>query len=410
MGGLADFGRAAGGFSEGFNRSLDQQQQRRYNDQRMSLADLDMKRQQRRAEQEDADYKAEQEANQAGIAALEARRQQHEAEAAAGGLAGAQPGAAPTPWQPKPTDLLAAEQAAYDKLYKSGRYNAFNKRYAQAEAMRGQLRAKTGQNVLATLQTGGDITGALREHDSLMDDGTELLEAMPIKSKDGQPAYRLRRKNRLTGEALPESDVTAEQLGQMVTTSMADPKAVATYNFQAYKQAAKDKAAEERAISNKAADHQRALEVAGVYAGSREKVAQTSAQSRITVSQLRGAGGGRGLSGGTGNNVARVMNNDDGTRTIIFRNGDNKLLTDDNGKPLRGIEAEKLVNSVAGQVSKTIEGSLASPEANRARAQKMLPQAPSGPPAGMPAGSKQIGTSGGKPVYESPDGKRFIVE
>lgn len=27
---------------------------------------------------------------------------------------------------------------------------------------------------------------------------------------------------------------------------------------------------------------------------------------------------------------------------------------------------------------------------------------------GMPAGAKQIGTSGGKPVYETPDGKRFI--
>lgn len=29
-------------------------------------------------------------------------------------------------------------------------------------------------------------------------------------------------------------------------------------------------------------------------------------------------------------------------------------------------------------------------------------------PAALPAGSKQVGTSGGKPVYETPDGKRFI--
>lgn len=29
-------------------------------------------------------------------------------------------------------------------------------------------------------------------------------------------------------------------------------------------------------------------------------------------------------------------------------------------------------------------------------------------PAALPAGAKQIGTSGGKPVYETPDGKRFI--
>jgi hypothetical protein len=31
-------------------------------------------------------------------------------------------------------------------------------------------------------------------------------------------------------------------------------------------------------------------------------------------------------------------------------------------------------------------------------------------PKGIPPGSKQVGTSGGKPVYESPDGKRYIVE
>jgi len=31
-------------------------------------------------------------------------------------------------------------------------------------------------------------------------------------------------------------------------------------------------------------------------------------------------------------------------------------------------------------------------------------------PKGVPPGSKQVGTSGGKPVYQSPDGKRFKVE
>lgn len=33
-----------------------------------------------------------------------------------------------------------------------------------------------------------------------------------------------------------------------------------------------------------------------------------------------------------------------------------------------------------------------------------------GLPEGLPPGSKQIGTSGGKPVYEAPDGRKFIVE
>lgn len=36
--------------------------------------------------------------------------------------------------------------------------------------------------------------------------------------------------------------------------------------------------------------------------------------------------------------------------------------------------------------------------------------APAALPAGLPEGSKQIGTANGKPVYESPDGKRFTVK
>lgn len=36
--------------------------------------------------------------------------------------------------------------------------------------------------------------------------------------------------------------------------------------------------------------------------------------------------------------------------------------------------------------------------------------APAALPAGLPPGSKQVGTSQGKPVYETPDGKRFTVK
>lgn len=36
--------------------------------------------------------------------------------------------------------------------------------------------------------------------------------------------------------------------------------------------------------------------------------------------------------------------------------------------------------------------------------------APAALPAGLPEGSKQVGTANGKPVYESPDGKRFTVK
>jgi hypothetical protein len=31
-------------------------------------------------------------------------------------------------------------------------------------------------------------------------------------------------------------------------------------------------------------------------------------------------------------------------------------------------------------------------------------------PPELPKGSKQVGTSGGKPVYEAPNGKRYVVQ
>lgn len=51
-------------------------------------------------------------------------------------------------------------------------------------------------------------------------------------------------------------------------------------------------------------------------------------------------------------------------------------------------------------------------EARRAMALARVDAAPAGGslPAGVPPGSKQIGTSDGKPVYEAPDGKRYRVK
>jgi hypothetical protein len=42
-------------------------------------------------------------------------------------------------------------------------------------------------------------------------------------------------------------------------------------------------------------------------------------------------------------------------------------------------------------------------------AEPTKPEQPKALPA-LPKGAKQIGTSGGKPVYETPDGKRFIAK
>jgi hypothetical protein len=51
------------------------------------------------------------------------------------------------------------------------------------------------------------------------------------------------------------------------------------------------------------------------------------------------------------------------------------------------------------------EGNAPAPTPNPAAAPK---PAASAAPAGLPQGARQIGTSGGKPVFETPDGKRFV--
>lgn len=51
-----------------------------------------------------------------------------------------------------------------------------------------------------------------------------------------------------------------------------------------------------------------------------------------------------------------------------------------------------------------------SPKPGAAPASPAASAPPSGLPPGLPAGSVQIGTSGGKPVYQTPDGKKFTTQ
>lgn len=77
--------------------------------------------------------------------------------------------------------------------------------------------------------------------------------------------------------------------------------------------------------------------------------------------------------------------------------------------------AQSVVNSINQEATGRIEDARSAVEFYRSEA-GMPPLTQSSPagggniPKGVPQGSKQVGTSGGKPVYESPDGKRYIVE
>jgi hypothetical protein len=113
----------------------------------------------------------------------------------------------------------------------------------------------------------------------------------------------------------------------------------------------------------------------------------------------------------------------------IYRDGTTKRLTDPDGKPVTSQSFEQRVDRTANALVKDGEAKYRKmpPEELRAHVRRTLmsqdtapaatpPAAPAAippkpgasAPKGLPAGARQIGTSGGKPVYELPDGKRII--
>lgn len=117
----------------------------------------------------------------------------------------------------------------------------------------------------------------------------------------------------------------------------------------------------------------------------------------------------------------------------IYRDGSTKRLTDPDGNPVTSQTFESRVDRTANALVKDGDSKYRkmAPEELRAQVRRTLmnqdappkPATPSTSPSAspaaapkpaasavpsLPAGAKQIGTSGGKPVYETPDGKRFI--
>jgi hypothetical protein len=80
--------------------------------------------------------------------------------------------------------------------------------------------------------------------------------------------------------------------------------------------------------------------------------------------------------------------------------------------PKEGDDAVRVFDAAVKRVQGDLTGNVTTEQAVR-EAQEALRMARGGQqqlPKGVPPGSKQVGTSGGKPVYQAPDGKRYKVE
>jgi hypothetical protein len=110
----------------------------------------------------------------------------------------------------------------------------------------------------------------------------------------------------------------------------------------------------------------------GMLAGKKIQIEGTITAAQIRAANKGGSGGGRSGGGASGVQSKQVL--DDGRVMLIMRDGSNRIMTDDTGNPVRGIDAERLLASVTRDVSKTLDGSLASYGTNRQTAGGMLPK------------------------------------
>lgn len=140
--------------------------------------------------------------------------------------------------------------------------------------------------------------------------------------------------------------------------------------------------------------------------------ADADLKDRTDPNRPRGNGG----AGKAPNNSVQSKDVDEeGYVITIMRDGSAKRLMID-GKPVKRDNFEKRVDSMAKELAKSPDYFGKSPAEIREAARGALMSAPAPAPAptaapridALPAGAKQVGTSKGRPVYETPDGKRYI--
>lgn len=368
--------------------------------QRLSLGDADAQwqqqargRQQQQWKREDDTRALDEEAQSAGMKAIEEDRLSYDNAPAPLGLDG-KPGEK-SPYTPSKKAILRAAQAQQDVYFRKGRADMGIAMDAKLEPLRASIKGEAANGVMNAMRTGRDITPALREFDALNNDGFDIDGTVEtVKQPDGTTAYKVKRKNRFTGKT-QEQVVSQRQLVEAMASNIGKPEDAAKFNQQLLLESLK---AEGRKDLQEDKDEAALERVKARVSGT------------ITAAQIRKGASGGGGSGDAGLRVQSKTVLADGRIALTMRDGSTKIATDDNGKPLTAIAFEQLVGREADAVGKTLEGGMKPRAAQRQEAAGNLPKPPAGLPKGLPAGSKQIGTSKGKPVYETPDGKRFIAE
>lgn len=402
--GIASLGSFAGGLTTGINNGLaiagmaeDRAFQREQRDRARKLQ-----------QRQDSELSALDEANAQGAAVL--KRYQEEWEKSRPVTLGG----TTEDFRPTPQMILEAGRARTDALLrKMGPTEAWAKAWSADEAMRGMVRQQAAQRVKQSLMTGADPTNAVREFFETLDDGTKVTNVTLGKGPDGKPIVQVQRSNRYSGEAVQPLELPAEQLAHDLDMMAANPNDIAKKSLEmtleAYKHSAKLKqieaeGAERRKTEEKKGEVEKGLEEAKQK--NRLSLESVRGENARDVAKIKASGN---RSNERSQKIAALAQErtslDSDIRTLTSQLRDARP-ADRVTIQARLDEARRLAADVRRRLAELTDGGGDAP--SRAPA----PAAPrqQGLPPGLPPGSRQIGTSGGKPVYQTPDGKRFIEE
>jgi len=394
--GLAALGSLADGIAQGMvlgrdlkARDMALEQQKRQMDEQAALA-ADMKDADQAARELALKYRAEHDQQYKGLGAYMTRG------GSDGSLADAQQDAVSQPvpeFKATPQQMLKVAQARTARLFEKGRTDQAFKYWMQDEGLRRELRGQAGQDAMAALSSGGDATKALSSFYDLFDNGHDITSAVPQKSLDGGSGYLITRRGPDGKEV--SAFMTPDEIGAEINKRVTNWQDAAKESFQHNLKLAAIKAQgdnqiraqnaiTDRVLSNTDAKGQNALtlqdsknagtaNVANINANSREKVAETNALSREKVASMKEAMKKAGVDGE--DRVHSVVPNGNGTSTVWFRSG-KKVIDSDN----ETLAYTKFIGQTAGQISKTLEGSMAPYEKTLGEARRLISKS-------VPAGS-----------------------
>lgn len=298
--------------------------------------------------------------------------------------------------------IMRASNAAMEEAARQGNWELFSKNFKMGSDARDALRKGTLDAAERQFAMTGDWGAYVPAYNNFVADDKKIDSI--VKNENG--GYTISLMAGEDGKAIKREVKDDTEMKSMVARMM-NPEEVRKH---------------EAAMALKkfefAAKREEAVALERAKGEERQKLEEVKTAGRIEVNAKRPAGlsSRAGGGGGDASKGAKFDQDADGNRVIIYRNGQMVYPKDADGNPVKikiGTDEDqkftrKLVNTWASK-------DITPPSDPVAKAQELTQRtggkqsAPS-LPSGLPEGSKQIGTSGGKPVYQAPNGKKFIAE